>query len=107
MTIYFRFPQNGPSKAVCGIFLFLMQRYKIFMTLAIKSLDLFELICDYPYIGVVDNFKQKPGVIQSHLFETTVLGDVSWIVIREYDDGRFILHSLSDRDRIKTGIRKE
>ena len=44
------------------------------------------------YIGVVDNFKQKPGVIQSHLFETTVLGDVSWIVIREYDDGRFILH---------------
>ena len=59
------------------------------------------------YIGVVDNFKQKPGVIQSHLFETTVLGDVSWIVIREYDDGRFILHSLSDGDRIKTGMRKE
>lgn len=59
------------------------------------------------YIGVVDNFKQKPGVIQSHLFETTVLGDVSWIVVREYDDGRFILHSLSDGDRIKTGIRKE
>lgn len=59
------------------------------------------------YIGVVDNFKQKPGVIQSHLFETTVLGDISWIVIREYDDGRFILHSLSDGDRIKTGIRKE
>ena len=49
MTIHFRFPQNGPSKAVWGIFLFLMQRYKIFMTLAIKSLDLFELICDYPY----------------------------------------------------------
>lgn len=59
------------------------------------------------YIGFIDNFKQKPGVIQSHLFETTVLGDVSWIVVREYDDGRFILHSLSDGDRIKTGIRKE
>ena len=27
-----------------------MQRYKNFMTLAIKSLSLFELICDYPYI---------------------------------------------------------
>ena len=48
MTIIFRFPQNRPYKAVWGIFLFLMQRYKIFMTLAIKSLDLFELICDYP-----------------------------------------------------------
>ena len=51
MTINFRFPQNGPSKAVWGIFLFLMQRYKIFMILAIKSLDLFELICDYPYVS--------------------------------------------------------
>ena len=27
-----------------------MQRYKNFMTLAIKSLDLFKLICDYPYL---------------------------------------------------------
>lgn len=59
------------------------------------------------YIGIVDNFKKKPGVIQSHLFETTVLRDISWIVIREYDVGRFILHSLSDEDKIKTGIRKE
>lgn len=59
------------------------------------------------YIGIVDNFKKKPGVIQSHLFETTVLRDTSWIVIREYDDGRFVLHSISDSDKIKTGIRKE
>ena len=50
MTIYFRFPQNRPYKAVWGIILFLMQRYKKSMTLAIKSLSLFELICDYPYI---------------------------------------------------------
>ena len=48
MTIYFRFPQNRPCKAVWGIFLFLMQRYKKSMILAIKSLGLFELICDYP-----------------------------------------------------------
>ena len=59
MTIHFRFPQNGPSKAVWGIFLFLMQRYKIFMTLAIKSLDLFELICDYPYLVVPNHHVKK------------------------------------------------
>ena len=53
MTINFRFPKNGPSKAVWGIFLFLMQRYKIFMTLVINSLGLFELICDYPYLTVI------------------------------------------------------
>ena len=59
------------------------------------------------YIGVVDNFKQKPGVIQSHLFETNVLGELSWIIVREYEIGEFILHSISDSDKIKTGIRKE
>ena len=48
MTIFSRFPQNRQCKAVWGIFLFLMQRYKKSMTLAIKSLDFFRLICDLP-----------------------------------------------------------
>ena len=52
MTIYFRFPQNRPYKAVWFFFCYHMQRYINFMTLAIKSLSLFELICDYPYLKI-------------------------------------------------------
>ena len=59
------------------------------------------------YIGFIDNFKKKPGVKQSHLFETNVLGELSWIIVREYEIGEFVLHSISDSDKIKTGIRKE
>lgn len=59
------------------------------------------------YIGFIDNFKMKPGVKQSHLFETNVLGKLSWIIVREYEIGEFVLHSISDSDKIKTGIRKE
>ena len=59
------------------------------------------------YIGFIDNFKKKPGVKQSHLFETDVLGELSWIIVREYEIGEFVLHSISDSDKIKTGIRKE
>ena len=59
------------------------------------------------YIGAVDNFKQTPGVKQSHLFETRALGKPYWIIVREYEIGDFILHSLSDGERVKTGIRKE
>lgn len=59
------------------------------------------------YIGFIDNFKMKPGVKQSHLFETNVLGELSWIIVREYEIGEFVLHSISDSDKIKTGIRKE
>ena len=59
------------------------------------------------YIGFINNFKKKPGVKQSHLFETNVLGELSWIIVREYEIGEFVLHSISDSDKIKTGIRKE
>ena len=48
MTIIFRFPQNRPCKAVWGIYFYHMQRYKNFITLAIKSLGLIEVICDNP-----------------------------------------------------------
>ena len=59
------------------------------------------------YIGAIDNFKQTSGVLRSHLFETTALGEAFWIIVREYEIGDFILHSLSDGERIKTGIKKE
>ena len=36
-----------------------MQRYKKSMTLAIKSLGLLKLICDYPYIISVNIFRQQ------------------------------------------------
>lgn len=59
------------------------------------------------YIGAVGNFKQTPGVRRSHIFGTGILGTSSWIIVREYETGDFILHSLSDGERIKTGVRKE
>ena len=63
MTMYFRFPQNRPCKAVWGIFLFLMQRYKKSITLAIKLLGLFELICDYPYLDLMSFSVKKKTVV--------------------------------------------
>ncbi len=58
------------------------------------------------YIGAIDNYKGTPSVKQSHLFEITLGGEPSWIVVREYDTKEFILHSLSDGEKIKTGLRK-
>ena len=48
MTIYSRFPQNRPCKAVWGIFFVSYAKIQKSMILTIKSLGLFELICDYP-----------------------------------------------------------
>ena len=46
----FSFPPKQALQSSLGFFCYHMQRYINFMTLAIKSLSLFELICDYPYI---------------------------------------------------------
>ena len=45
----FSFPPKQACQSSLGDFLFLMQRYKNLMTLPIKSLSLFGLICDNPY----------------------------------------------------------
>lgn len=59
------------------------------------------------YIGIVDNFKNRKGIKQSHIFETRVANAPSWIIVNEYLAGDFILHSISDGEKIKSNIRKE
>ena len=43
-------PKSGRTKQFGGFFCFSCKDTKKSMTLAIKSLSLFELICDYPYV---------------------------------------------------------
>ena len=59
------------------------------------------------YIGVVTKYKDIPGLVQSHLFEIKILGDKSWIIVREYEDGYFRLHSVTDSDKILQHLKKE
>lgn len=36
----------------------------------------------------------------AHLYETVINGDKSWIVVREFYDGKIVIHSISDNDTI-------
>lgn len=36
----------------------------------------------------------------AHLFETVINGDKSWIVVREFYNGKIVIHSISDSDEI-------
>ncbi len=51
----FSFPKTGRAKQFGGFFCFLCKDTKKSMTLVIKSLGLFELICDYPYISTTSH----------------------------------------------------
>ena len=58
------------------------------------------------YMGAVPDFKGVPGLKRSHIFEIRILGDKSWIVVRETTDGQILFHSISDSSRVLEGIKK-
>ena len=58
------------------------------------------------YLGEVPNFKGIPKLKKSHIFEIRILGDKSWIVVREGDDGSIWFYSISDSPKILEGIKK-
>lgn len=58
------------------------------------------------YMGAVPNFKEVPGLKRSHIFEIRILGDRSWIVVRETTDGQILFYSISDSPRILEGVKK-
>ena len=38
--------------------------------------------------------------IKMHLFEIEIMGDKSWMIVREFPNGEYVLHSISDRPSI-------
>lgn len=69
-------------------------------------LNIPEVMRHAKYMGAVPNFKDVPGLKQSHIFEIRILGDKSWIVVRETTDGQILFHSISDSSRVLEGVKK-
>lgn len=46
------------------------------------------------------------GNVTIHLFETSICGDKTWIIVKEYTDGNTILYSISDCANILKSLRK-
>ena len=44
--------------------------------------------------------------ITIHLFETSIQGDKTWIIVKEYTDGNVILYSISDSANILKSLKK-
>lgn len=59
------------------------------------------------YLGVAENHKGVPDVVQSHIFETKIKEDNALIIVREYKWGDFTLHSLSEGGELYKYIKKE
>lgn len=65
-----------------------------------------EFVKNAKYLGKTKDKKERPGVVFSHIFETKLLGDKTWLIVHETDKGLYIIHSLSDGERVTVDIRK-
>lgn len=65
-----------------------------------------EIIRKAKYMGATDNFKGKNRILRSHLFEIRILGDKSWIIVQEMDNGEMLFYGISDSPRILTYVKK-
>jgi len=66
-----------------------------------------EILKKSTYIGYKKDNSGKPGTKYVHIFETSILGDKTWIVVKEYQDGNIILYSISDSPNILKGIERK
>lgn len=59
------------------------------------------------YLGAGKDKSTKNGSKLIHLFETKILGDKSWIIVKEYEDGSKILYSISDSPNILNQLKEK
>lgn len=59
------------------------------------------------YKGYTEYHKDNPMIKYSHIFEIELNGEKSWIIVREDITGKAVLYSISDSDKVLTGIKKK
>lgn len=59
------------------------------------------------YKGYTEYHKDNPMIKYSHVFEIELEGEKSWIIVREDVTGKAVLYSISDSDKVLTGIKKK
>ena len=58
------------------------------------------------YMGMTKDEKSRPNVVASHIFETHIRDDKTWIIVHEFDWGQFTVYSISDNPKVLLGIKK-
>ena len=59
------------------------------------------------YLGPDDEHKDKERLLQSHIFETKVVDIDAYSIVWEFDNGNYILHSISDSPDIKKYLKRK
>lgn len=87
-----------PHISMAGIKEWLNQPHNHYAEKNELLLDIERVFAESTFVKTgIDN---KDKDVKVHLFETTILGDKSWIIVREFTDGLSFIHSISDQPSI-------
>lgn len=84
---------------------FLNQPHKHYREKNELLMDIKRVFKSAHYLGVNPIYKAQKLKF-SHIFEIELCGEKSWLVVREYEDGKVMLYSCSDNPIIATGLIK-
>ena len=70
------------------------QPFKYMQEKAQMLFDIQSIISQAEYVGT--SHKKGGKIVQSHIFKTKVKDIDAYIIVQEFVDGNFILHSISD-----------
>lgn len=88
-----------------GIKEWLNQPHIHFMEKNELLLSLPDVFRNAKYIGATIDDKPRQGVVQSHVFETKIMEDSSWIIVHQMNWGEYLLHGISDSKKIADSIK--
>lgn len=89
-----------------GIKEWLNQPHKHFREKNEMLYHLGQIIAESKYLGWTIDGKTRNDVVRSHLFETKIGKDKTWIIVHEMTWHTFQVHSISDGEKVLTGIQK-
>lgn len=88
-----------------GIKEFLNQPHKHYSQKNKMLMSIRNVLKKAKYLGKSD-FKNKPGIVASHIFETQLKGDKTWLIVRESSNGDLNLYSITDSDKVTKDLKK-
>ena len=83
------------------------QPFKYMEEKAQMLFDIQNVIKKAKYLGPADKHKEIDRLIQSHIFKTKVKDMDAYIIVHEYSDGKYILHSISDSPKILEFLKRK
>ena len=85
---------------------FLNQPHKYYREKNELLMDIKRVFKSARYLGFNPAYIKK-GLKHSHVFEIELCGEKSWLLVREYEDGRCFVYSCGDSPKVATELIKE